>query len=96
MDFYEKYEKIEKFKDMPEEEIEKEIEKEIDVEKERKIEIESEKEERRVFFEETPNGKSTKKIMDEFGLEATKLEVVHYRDGTLDVRVHVKPKEPLI
>ena len=54
--------------------------------------LESESEELlRVFLNDTPNGKSTRNIMNDFGLRATKVEMIFDEvDGT-DYRIHVVP-----
>lgn len=55
-----------------------------------------------IFLQSTPNGKSTQRIMNNFGLTATKVELKNfiYKNGEVggkldgvDILVHVKPKD---
>ncbi len=65
----------------------------ITTEKLKNYESMSEAEVMRVFFEETPNGKSLKRIMDEFGLEPIKVVVerVKPNEKWLNVRIYTRP-----
>ncbi|VVN84619.1 hypothetical protein PS723_01369 [Pseudomonas fluorescens] len=45
------------------------------------------------FFTQTPNGKSTLRIMEDFGLEAIDVERVKNESGTFDFLVHVQPRQ---
>lgn len=65
----------------------------ITTEKLRDYESMLKEEKKRVFFEETPNGESLKRIMDEFGLEAVKVSVERAKlnEKWLNVRVNTRP-----
>jgi insecticidal toxin complex protein TccC len=45
-----------------------------------------------VFFTKTPNGKTTKRILEDFGLAAIRVEKV-FKGNQLDIHIHVEPKK---
>ncbi|WP_150719423.1 RHS repeat-associated core domain-containing protein, partial [Pseudomonas fluorescens] len=44
------------------------------------------------FFANTPNGKSTRRIIEDFDMEAVSVERIKQSGGTVDFLIHVQPK----
>ncbi len=49
----------------------------------------------RAFLEETPNGKSTQRILNNFGLKAIKVERVNRGEFEANFHIHVRPMPKL-